>query len=405
VANSSSDDSQTKTGQHSANTIWTKNFTLLCLANIALFMSMQVLLPTLPVYLFLLGGSHQEVGYAMGAFTICSMLMSPFAGYLVDSWGRKRIITLGLCLVLAVTTLYRLATLPILIIITRGLHGLAFGLVGTAVGTLVADSLPMSRLSEGMGYFGLTTSLSMTVAPIIGFWLADTYGYSMLFLWVIGVSFLALILSIPVRGAKIPLLASSRDTGGISSRLVEKSALPASAVMLLLCSVYGSVLSFIALYASDSGISNIGFFFTAMAISMLISRPLSGRWADQGGSNTVLWIGHLAITAGLIIIVLSHSILELMWAAAIFGFGFGFCMPTLQAFSVRFAPAHRRGAATATFFIALDLGIGLGTIIWGYVAAASNYQIMYLSALLPVLLALILYQILRSRGLYSSPPV
>jgi MFS family permease len=219
------------------------------------------------------------------------------------------------------------------------------------------------------------------------------------------VSFLALILSIPVRGAKIPLLASSRDTGGISSRLVEKSALPASAVMLLLCSVYGSVLSFIALYASESGISNIGFFFTAMAISMLISRPLSGRWADQGGSNTVLWIGHLAITAGLIIIVLSHSILELMWAAAIFGFGFGFCMPTLQAFSVRFAPAHRRGAATATFFIALDLGIGLGTIIWGYVAAASNYQIMYLSALLPVLLALILYQILRSRGLYSSPPV
>ena len=181
MANSSSDDSQTKTGQHSANTIWTKNFTLLCLANIALFMSMQVLLPTLPVYLFLLGGSHQEVGYAMGAFTICSMLMRPFAGYLVDSWGRKRIITLGLCLVLAVTTLYRLATLPILIIITRGLHGLAFGLVGTAVGTLVADSLPMSRLSEGMGYFGLTTSLSMTVAPIIGFWLADTYGYSMLF--------------------------------------------------------------------------------------------------------------------------------------------------------------------------------------------------------------------------------
>ncbi|NLO21038.1 MAG: MFS transporter [Syntrophomonadaceae bacterium] len=405
MANSSDNDSQTKTGQRPVNTIWTKNFTLLCLANIALFMSIQVLLPTLPVYLFMLGGSYKEVGYAMGAFTICSMLMRPIAGYLVDSWGRKRIITLGLFLVFAVSWLYQLSNLPIMIIVTRGLHGLAFGLVGTAVGTIVADSLPLNRLSEGMGYFGLTTSLSMAVAPIIGFWLADTYGYSNLFLWVIGMSFLALILSIPVQGAKIPLPASTKTIGGIAGRLVEKSSLPASVVMLLLSSVYGSVLSFIALYASESGIANIGFFFTAMAISMLISRPFSGRWADQGGSNTVLLIGYGAIISGLITIVLSHSISGLMLAGAVFGFGFGFCIPTLQAFSIRFAPAHRRGAATATFFIALDLGIGLGTIIWGYVAAASNYQVMYVSALLPVILAVILYYVLKCHGFYARPSV
>lgn len=404
MANSSDNDSQTKTRLRSVDTIWTKNFTLLCLANIALFMSIQVLLPTLPVYLSMLGGSYKEVGYAMGAFTICSMLMRPIAGYLVDSWGRKKIVTLGFFLIFAVSGLYRWSTLPIMIIVTRGLHGLAFGLVGTAVGTIVADSLPITRLSEGMGYFGLTTSLSMAVAPIIGFWLADTYGYSNLFLWVIGMSLLALILSIPVRGAQIPHLASTKTISGFAGRLVEKSSLPASVIMLLLGSVYGSVLSFIALYASEAGIANIGFFFTAMAISMLISRPLSGRWADQGGSNIVLMIGHGAIVGGLITIVLSNSISGLMLAGAVFGFGFGFCMPTLQALSVRFAPAHKRGAAIATFFIAVDLGIGLGTIIWGYVAAASNYQIMYLSALLPIFLAAILYQVLRSRGFYQPGP-
>jgi MFS family permease len=139
--------------------IWTKNFTLLCFANLAIFMSIQVLLPTLPVYLSLIGGSQQDVGFAMGAFTICAMVVRPIAGWLVDTYGRKRVITLGMFLLFAVSGLYRLSTLPIMIIAARGLHGLAFGVVGTAVSTLVVDILPKTRLTEGMGYFGLTTSL------------------------------------------------------------------------------------------------------------------------------------------------------------------------------------------------------------------------------------------------------
>lgn len=394
--NDSEDDSEDDVRLLAQATIWTKNFALLCIANIALFMSIQVLLPTLPVYLIKIGGSQQDIGYAMGAFTICAMVMRPIAGWLVDNYGRKKIITLGMVLIFAVSGLYSLSNIPIMIIVTRGLHGLAFGVVGTAIGTIVADSLPYTRLSEGMGYFGLTTSLSMAVAPIIGFWLADSYGYSALFSWVIAGSLVALLLSLPVKGTKIPLTTSTDSVTGIWPKLLEKSSLPASAVMFLLAAVYGSVLSFIALYASESGISNIGLFFTAVAVAMLISRPISGRWSDRGGSNMVILIGHVAIFIGVSIISLSQTMGGLITAGAVFGFGFGFCMPTLQAMSVRYAPAHRRGAATGTFFIALDLGIGLGTILWGYVAAASSYQIMYFTTLIPTFLAGALYLKLRS---------
>jgi len=402
VVNGFENDSEDNARMLAQATIWTKNFALLCIANIALFMSIQVLLPTLPVYLIKVGGSQQDIGYAMGAFTICAMVMRPIAGWLVDTYGRKKIITLGMVLIFAVSGLYSLSDVPIMIIVTRGLHGLAFGVVGTAIGTIVADSLPYTRLSEGMGYFGLTASLSMAVAPIIGFWLADSYGYSALFSWVIAGSLVALLLSLPVKGTKIPLNTSTNSVTGIWANLLEKSSLPASAVMFLLAAVYGSVLSFIALYASESGINNIGLFFTAVAVAMLISRPISGRWADRGGSNKVILIGHAAILIGVSIISLSQTMGGLITAGAVFGFGFGFCMPTLQAMSVRYAPAHRRGAATGTFFIAFDLGIGLGTILWGYVAAASSYQIMYFTTLIPTFLAGALYFKLRSNGYYQK---
>jgi len=395
-------DSVENTRMLTQTTIWTRNFILLCFANIALFMSVQVLLPTLPLYLFKIGGSQQDVGYAMGAYTICAMVMRPIAGWLVDTYGRKKIVTLGMVLMLAISGLYRIATQPLMIIVIRGLHGLAFGIVGTAIGTIVADSLPAARFTEGMGYFGLTSSLSMAVTPIIGFWLADNLGYSVLFLWISVMSLVALLLSLPVKGKKIPINASARSVTDIWINLLEKSSIPASSVMFLLAAVYGSVLSFISLYASESGINNLGLFFTAMALSMLISRPLSGRWADRGGTNKVIYIGHIAIFSGSLIISLSHSLGVLMIAGAVFGFGIGFCMPTLQALAVRYVPVDRRGAATGTFFIALDLGIGLGTILWGYVAAASSYQTMYLATLIPIIMAGVLYYKLKGYGYYKN---
>jgi predicted MFS family arabinose efflux permease len=54
-------------------------------------------------------------------------------------------------------------------------------------------------------------------------------------------------------------------------------------------------------------------------------------------------------------------------------------------------PFTGRGAANATFFLGFDLGIGIGSIIWGIVAEALGYGSVYLWAMLPVLAAIFLY--------------
>jgi MFS family permease len=372
--------------------IWTRNFTLLCLANLVLFMSTQMLFPSLPVYLLKIGGNQSDIGYVMGAYTISSMVIRPFAGWFVDSYGRKKIMILGMVMMLAVSLLYKLAGDVLIMTLIRSLHGMGFGLVSTAIGTIVADSLPTARLSEGMGYFGLTSYLSMALAPLIGFWLVGMYGYPMLFLGVSLLTGLAFGSTLFDRSPKAPIKASAGSSAtGIWANLLEKTALSASMVMFFLAVVYGSVLSFISLYAVERGIANIGLFFTALALAMLVSRPISGRWADSGGTNRVLVIGHLALFVGMVTTGLSHNIMGFLLAGAFIGLGFGFCLPTLQAIAVRHAPAHRRGAATGTFFAAFDSGIGLGTIIWGYVVAATSYQFMYFTTLLPVVLAGAIY--------------
>jgi len=377
--------------------IWTQNFILLCLVNFVLFMGTQMLFPSVPMYLLTIGGDPRDVGFVMGAYTISAMVVRPLGGWLVDSFGRKTVMVLGMLLMLGASLLYSLAGNVSLMTLIRIFHGMAFGLASTAIGTIVVDSLPLGRLNEGMGFFGLTSTLSMALAPMIGFGLVDKSGYPMLFLVISLLTGAAFGISLMVRTSAAPINTSGRTVTGIWYNLVEKTALPASGVMFFLAIVYGSVLSYISLYAIERGITNIGLFFTAMAVTMLVSRPLSGRWADEGGTDTVLAVGHLTLAMGMVTTGLSHSIPGFLLAGAFIGIGFGFCLPTIQAQAVRHAPVHRRGAATATFFATFDLGIGLGSIIWGYVAAASSYQTMYFITLLPVALAgLIYYQFTAS---------
>ncbi len=381
--------------------IWTRNFTLLCLANLTLFMSLQMLLPTLPLYLLEIGGDQRDVGYVMGVYTISAMAIRPISGWLLDNYGRKKFMIMGLVMVVAITLLYKFATDIQLLMVIRGFHGLAFGLVTTAIGTIVSDSLPLARMGEGMGYFGLTTSLSMSLAPMLGFWLVGRSGYTTLFLMITLLALVAFCCSLPVREPNAPARTPASSVTGLWASLLEKTAIPASGVMFFLAVVYGSVLSFIALYATERGIANIGLFFTATALTMIISRPISGRWTDRGGADMVLLIGHLALFIGMAAIGLSNTITGFLSAGAIVGLGFGFCIPTLQAQAVRFAPVHRRGSATSTFFIAFDLGIGLGTILWGYVAEATGYQIMYFTTLFPLVLSgALFYRFSAARQLF-----
>ena len=393
---------------HRQDAIWTRNFTLLCLTNLAFFLSAHMLTPILPVYLLQIGGRSRDVGYVMGAYTIGALVMRPLAGRMVDSLGRKRIAVLALVAAVAITVFYRYAASVPALMLVRGLHGLAFGVIGTAIGTIVADVLPAGRFSEGMGYFGLTASLSMAISPTVGFWLVNGAGFSVMFIGVVLMMVLSLGFCLPVqstdhlvvnRGGTVRAATGSRRR---KPALLERTALPASGIMFFVATIFGTVLSFVSLYAAEQGIANIGPFFTANALAMLATRLFAGRWDDSGSTERVLAVAHLSLLAGVVALGFSSSMAGFVLAGGLIGLGFGFFIPTLQSLAVRGVPANRRGAATGTFFISMDLGIGLGTIVSGLVAEFTGYRTMFFATLVSLALAAVLAYVSRSarfRGL------
>ena len=98
---------------------------------------------------------------------------APFAGFLLDRWGRKPVLLTSLILYgLAGTSGFVLDSL-VSILVSRALLGLAVAGVMSGFTTLIVDYFTGARLNKFMGYQGAYIGLGGMVFLLIGGYLAD----------------------------------------------------------------------------------------------------------------------------------------------------------------------------------------------------------------------------------------
>lgn len=355
-----------------------------------------MLLPTMPLYIQKLGATEDIVGLVIGIFTITAVALRPFAGRALDTTGRKSVYFFGLIIIILATFLYNFMATVSMVLALRLLHGVGWGAATTAGGTVAADVIPRSRLGEGMGFYGLTTVIAMATAPAIGLQMIKLWGFGALFYTSAILAILAAISALFIKYQSIkPIIIEKTPT---KYRMYEKEAYKPTAIIFLITLTYGAIVSFIALYAAQFNIENIGIFFTVYALTLLVFRPLFGRLADKKGYDYAMIPGIICIGLTMIILFFAQSLFFFILAAVSYGVGFGAVQPSLQAMAVYNVPSQRRGAANGTFMSGFDLGIGIGSILCGLAAKAFGYNTMYLLALLPVVISFFLYLLSRKKS-------
>jgi len=370
--------------------LWTRDFIFTTFANLFLFFSFQMLIPTLPVFTEQLGGDEFDVGLVIGIFTISALIIRPFAGKALDTLSKRMILFVGLLIFILSVLGYHLVTTVFLILVLRFIHGIGWGITSTAFGTIVSDIVPAKRRGEGMGYYGLSSTLGMAIAPLIGIWLMINQGFSTLFyvsslLAVVSLLFIQIISFSPSKETE------KKTDEAFWNNLFEKKALFPSLLVMLFAVTYGGIVSFITLFGKEVNIDNVGWFFLANALMVMVSRPLAGVLFDRKGHLWVLIPGALFAITGLTILSFTTNLLFLIISALFYGLGFGTIQPALLAWTINRVAPSRRGAANATFYSAFDLGIGLGSMILGIIAKLTSYGMMYRISIALLLLYLVLY--------------
>ncbi|MBA4701315.1 MAG: MFS transporter [Ruminococcus sp.] len=373
--------------ENKKQSLWTKDFITITVINLLLFCGFQMLLPTLPLFAKSLGGSDTALGWIVGSATIASLIIRPVAGVILDKIGRKGILTAGVFIMILVTLVFGWLPSVGAIIAVRFMHGIGWGMASTASSTIASDKIPKSRFGEGMGYFSLSSSLAMALAPGIALGIFAAHGFKTLTFWSAGLSAAVLLLSFLVRNTQRPELQETK----VKAAIYEKASIFPSVIMFLVCVTYGSITGFLSIYATEAGIQNIGVFFSVYAVTLLVSRPLSGKLTDRFGFSSVIYPGLLLLAGAMVLLSRAVTLPAFLVCAAVYGLGLGSVQSSLQAMAIVRAPKERRGAANATFFTGFDGGIGFGSVIGGMIASLAGYSGMYLYLSLFVIFAGILY--------------
>ncbi|WP_165052927.1 MULTISPECIES: MFS transporter [unclassified Adlercreutzia] len=410
--------------QPCAGRLWTRDFIVGTLVNFVLMVNYYMLMVVMTTYAMDAYAAPASLAAFCASIFIIGTLVARFAsGAIVERFGRKRILVTGACFEILFSCLYLSgAALPVLFAI-RLLHGIAYGMCSTAITTVVTSLVPHERKGEGVGYYMLSVTLGSAVGPSIGIFVSTSFDFRLLFVLAAATAAAALLgaltLRVPKEGAQGAGAAAAgaaaaaagakpgaqsagadetRGAAAIASRVLELPVLPISLVCGLVFFGYSSLLTFLTPYAASLGlVQAASFFFVVYALIMFVTRPFTGRTFDRRGPRCVMVPAFLSFALGMVVLGLAHAGWMILLAALFLGFGVGTVQSSGLAMAVRATPDARLSLANSTFYICLDIGVGIGPVILGMLAPAVGYESLFLIMAAVAMVALGLFFLVERR--------
>lgn len=347
-----------------------------------------------------LHASLGEAGLASGIFIVGTLLARLQFGKAIELYGRRKSLYGGILFYFVTTLLYfYIPNLAILYGI-RFLNGMAYGIVSTATNTIVASCIPAEKRGEGINYYGLSTSLAAAVGPFLGMFLIVVTNFTFIITLCAVLVGLCMIGCIALHIDEITLTSEqvARMKAMTLDNYVEYRVLIISIIAFFMGFAYSSVLTFLAAYAREINLVQAGtFFFVVYAVVITITRPMTGVIFDHKGENYVLYPCYICLAIGLFLLSITGASWQLLLSGVFVGLGYGTFMSNGQAVCIKLTPSYRISVALSTYFVALDLGIGVGPYVLGSLHGLLTFPQLYAVAAIVAVACFIMYHAFYGR--------
>ncbi len=390
------------------------------------FMDVTTLVTIVSSHAASLGAGAIGIGLSVGAYSATNLPANIVGGILLDRVGRRQLTVAGFLLAaIAVLGYAQAATVPGFVLI-RALHGIAGGVLVTAVFASAGDRTRAGRAGRSFGRYGAIIGSAWVVGPALAGVITARSGTGLAFqvvavLLVIGAIVTLLFLrDVPMVDAQDdPTAGEDAVTDDGTSRMAamrELSRRPAVRRALLATTAWmaavGTLAAFlresvIAVGAPESAASGLFSAYALMAALMMLS-PLAAR-VDRIGADGMIAAGLGVIATALLVMSAADrlappgsGLLVLLLASAVFGAGYGIIFPAVTGAISLAATTRTRGRAFGLFNVAFSIGLALGPPLVGGLVWASTWAssgTITLDPFLPVaLLCLATSVIIRRAG-------
>ena len=421
---------------------------ILFLCALFFWISITVLLPTLPAYLQDIGATAKQIGYVMGCFAIGLLCSRVFLGKLADEGlsyfirnlalnpritnflikfcksiigqlinypSRKIVILIGTLVAATAPIGYLLIdSIPELMLI-RAFHGISIAAFTTGYSALVVDLSPPKQKGELIGYMSLAIPVGMAVGPIIGGFLEEYASYQIIFLVCTSCGLTAFIFASYIRELesakqkhKNLLKIHSSSNAPNSSRsfkqlIVNPSFSIPAIVLLLIGSLFGTLVTFLPLYIRDIGLDfNVGWFYAAAALASFVVRLVSGKASDKYGRGLFISSSIVCYMISMILLSIAQSNNVLLLSAILEGMGAGILVPITLALISDRCIVSERGKAFAVCISGFDVGFALGGPVVGSLFLHLGYRLLFGITAMMAMTAFIVFAIFSNKDIANS---
>ena len=377
--------------------IWSKDFILVMVIATLASTAITTQMGTLPLYVASLGGSTAVSGAIVGILGISALIFRFPTGVLLDKYGRRVLLIVGLAILLVDFSLLNVFRTLLMLFCLRFLQGIGNGIQTTSTSTLAADLIPSGRLQTGLGYFSLAQVVPSAIGPLIGLSVVEHFGYRMLFAVgvVLTAAALALSLLLTDRGVPGRASASGKDErlhdGGSLALLMRPGILLPSAVMFVVFCAAAGVTAFVAQFAVEAGIANAGVYFVVASASTVLVRLFVSPQLIRFRQPVVALVSLTMVCPTFFLVANARNLGVLLLAAALYGAGQANLQPMMNTLVLEGIEPDQRGRVTAFFSASGDVAYGGGALLWGIVAGWCGFRSMYVICGVCALLGFVFY--------------
>ena len=364
-----------------------KDIFLILIASFFYMTSPMLVTPIITGFSETLGAGGTMMGIVGGVMNICSLISRPIVGIYSDRISKYKISSFGIVCIIVACLGYTLAINPTVIIISRIINGLGFACCSTCMSTWMSDLLPQTKIGSGMGIYGTMNALSMAVAPAVGVYIYQLFGYRTAFFISIVTAVISIVIIQFVKDKDIPVATTKTNS---KIELVDKNVVPIAFIMMMFAIPYCATQSFLVTYIETRQLDiNISLFFPAYAIALLIMRLSFKNLFDKLPFGVFFTSSIICACLSMYFLDIMQSNFDLIVASIFMAGGTGIINSVCQSTALLLAPKNKRGLANSTFYIGIDLGMALGPIIGGFFYEHFPLELFYPLFFFTVPLALI----------------
>lgn len=360
-------------------TLWTENFIRLLILVFFMWSGIAITNSTFSVYVVNdYHGTTYDVSLVSSVMIVTSLLFRPFAGYLIDRFGRRINLALSLGLTAVISLAFLLPKGVAGLVLLRAIMGIPFAMNTTALSTLRSDLIPEEHRAIGFNISTIVIMLSaLVIGPNLGYWISGNHGFGVLYASAAGLLFIAVGSFLMMKFADI----KSEDNHFSLWEIFEPRAIWFAIIMGTLFMGWPGVLTYGPLYSLEVGLAFGGTFFLSFGIGLILSQFIARLIIGEERPPAFTALAILLVITGHCIIGFTRNQIGFLAGAVFIGAGYGLSFSIFTKLAFDMVVPERRGRCAGTLYIAQDIGATIGIYAYSFVAELTGtYSTGYLMA-------------------------